>query len=50
MQGGRDGAYAIEFVGRRLLCDFGYGHMGASPQQVLAERIIALRPLAFPAR
>ena len=43
-------AYAVDLVGRRSLCDFNYGHMGMSPQQVIAERIVAMRPLSVPDR
>jgi hypothetical protein len=44
-QGAGTRAFAVDLIGRRSLCDFSYGHMGMSPQEVIAERIIAMRPL-----
>jgi hypothetical protein len=45
-QGAGTRAYAVELIGRRSLCDFNYGHMGMSPQEVIAQRIISMRPLS----
>lgn len=39
--------FHIEFTGRRSLCAFGYGHLGGSKHEVIAERIIATKPLAI---
>ncbi|HEX6603927.1 MAG TPA: hypothetical protein VF027_03485 [Sphingomicrobium sp.] len=47
-QGAGTRAYAVDLIGRRSLCEFNYGHMGAAPQEVIAERIIAMRPLPVP--
>ena len=47
-QGAGTRAFAIELMGRRSLCDFNYGHMGVSPREVIAERIIAMRPVPVP--
>ena len=49
-QGAGTRAYSIEFVGRRSLCEWIYGHMGVSPREVVAQRIVSLRPLAMPQR
>ena len=49
-QGAGTRAYAIDLIGRRSLCDFHYGHFGMSPQEVIAERLVAIRaiPVAGP--
>ena len=47
-QGAGTRAYAVDLIGRRSLCDFNYGHMGMSPKEIIAERIIAMRPLPIP--
>lgn len=44
-QGAGTRAYGIDFIGRRSLCEFGYGHFGQSPNEVVAQRIVKLRPL-----
>jgi len=44
-QGAGVRAYTIEVIGRRSLCDFNYGHMGMSPREVVAQRILTMRPL-----
>ena len=41
-QGAGTRAYAIDLIGRRSLCDTHYGHFGMSPQEVIAERIVAV--------
>lgn len=49
-QGAGTRAYAIDLVGRRSLCDFHYGHFGMSSQEIIAERLVAIReiPVARP--
>lgn len=42
-------AYAVEFMGRKSLCNDHYGHLGMSSQQVLMERMIKMRPLSVSA-
>lgn len=44
-QGAGTRAYAIDLVGRRSLCEFHYGHFGMFPQEVIAERIVAVRAI-----
>ena len=44
-QGERVRAYLVEFVGRRSLCRGGYGHMGASPDEVLVDRFRSIREI-----
>ena len=43
-------AYAVRLVGRRSLCDDHYGHLGSWRQEIVAERIISIRPLPGPNR
>lgn len=49
-QGAGTRAYVIDLVGRRSLCDSHYGHFGMFPQEVIAERVVAMRaiPVAGP--
>ena len=49
-QGAGRRAYAVAIIGRRSLCDFAYGHMGVDRREVIAKRIIAMRPLPVPKR
>ena len=44
-QGAGTRAYAIDFIGRRSLCEWHYGHFGMSPHEVVAQRILSLQPL-----
>ncbi len=43
--GMRPGAYEVELIGRSNLYPGHFGHMGLSPDIVLADRILSLRPL-----
>lgn len=47
-QGAGTRAYAIDLIGRRSLCDFHYGHFGMSPQEIIAERLVAIRAIPVP--
>lgn len=44
-QGAGTRAYSIAFTGRRSLCEWGYGHWGMTPHEVVAQRILSLQPL-----
>ena len=35
----------VEFVGKRSLCSWGYGHLGGSEHEVIVERFISYRPV-----
>lgn len=49
-QGAGTRAYSVDLIGRRSLCTFHYGHLGMSSQEIIAERIVAMRPLPGPDR
>lgn len=44
-QGAGTHAYSIDVIGRRSLCEWHYGHLGMSPHEVVAQRIVSLQPL-----
>lgn len=44
-QGAGRRVYAVEFQGRKALCDGPFGHMGVFPREVIVERFYSLRPL-----
>ena len=44
-QGERVRAYLVDFVGRRSLCRFGYGHMGVSPDEVVVDQFTSIREI-----
>ena len=37
----------VELVGKRSLCSFGYGHLGGSEHEVIAERFITVSPVSM---
>ena len=40
----------VELVGKRTLCAFGYGHLGGSAHEILAERFIRVSPVLLTAK
>jgi hypothetical protein len=47
-QGAGRRVYAVDFEGRVSLCDAGFGHMGMSPREAIAERFYSMRLLPTP--
>ena len=45
-QGTGNLVYRVEFIGRHSLCEFGYGHMGGYPQEVIVDRFLKKVPLS----
>jgi hypothetical protein len=41
-------AYAVDFVGRRSLCEGNYGRTGANAGEVIVERFYSIRRLPLP--
>ena len=37
----------VELVGKRSLCAFGYGHLGGSEHEIIAERFISVSPVSM---
>lgn len=40
-QGSGRRVYRVELIGRRSLCDSGFGHMGAYPHQVILKKLLS---------
>lgn len=43
--GNGEGIFAVEFVGRRTARKGSYGHLGAFDHEIIADKIITLRPV-----
>jgi hypothetical protein len=44
MQGDTPRDFAITIDGRRSLCPVGFGHMGMSPNEIIADKLISIVP------
>ena len=42
------GAFLIEFVGRRSLCPYGYGHLNAYKNEILIDHLISSKRVTLP--
>ena len=42
MQGDVPRDFAIDLIGRRSLCPVGYGHMGITPHEIVAEKLLSV--------
>lgn len=38
-------AFRVEVIGRRSLCEYGYGHLGVGTHEVIADHILSAVPL-----
>ncbi len=47
-QGAGRRVYRVELVGRRSLCDTGFGHMGAYPREVLLQELLSQEAVPVP--
>ena len=47
-QGAGRRVYRVELVGRRSLCDTGFGHMGAYPREVLLQKLLSQEAVPVP--
>ena len=47
-QGAGRRVYRVELIGRRSLCDTGFGHMGAYPRAVLLQKLLSQEAVPLP--